>query len=168
MRRHSTIPSTLGELTLAADEGALTGVTFAGHHHPPDPTALGPFVVAAHDAVLGRAAHQLGRYLAGESVDFDLELAPAGTDFQRAVWDRLRQIRRGTTTTYGRLAESMGGPSWARAVGAAVGRNPLSIVVPCHRVVGADGSLTGFAGGLARKVALLRLEGVTIASDGGR
>ncbi len=103
-------------------------------------------------------ARELDEYFAGRRRAFDLVLAPAGTPFQLAVWEELRRIPFGGTTTYGELARRVGRPTAARAVGAAVGRNPISIIVPCHRVVGSDGALTGFAGGLDRKRALLALE----------
>jgi methylated-DNA-[protein]-cysteine S-methyltransferase len=102
---------------------------------------------------------QLDEYFAGSRATFDLALAPAGTPFQQRVWAELARIPAGTTVTYGELARRAGRPGAARAVGAAVGRNPVSIVVPCHRVVGSDGALTGYAGGIARKAFLLALEG---------
>ena len=110
-------------------------------------------------AAFADAGRQLDEYFAGQRRTFDLPLDPAGTPFQQAVWLQLRTIPLGTTTTYGDIAARVGRPAASRAVGAAIGRNPIAIVVPCHRVVGASGSLTGFAGGLERKTALLTLEG---------
>lgn len=157
--KHLKIDSPLGPLTLAANEHALTGVWFAQHRHPPEPGVLGERVGPGEHPLLDEAADQLTAYLAGNRTDFDLPLDPTGTELQRAVWDRLREIPRGQVTTYGTLATAVGHPRAAQAVGQAVGRNPLSVVVPCHRVVAADGSLTGYAGGLEAKRFLLRLEG---------
>lgn len=117
--------------------------------------------------VLGRAAAQLRSYFAGERSGFDLPLAPTGTEFQRAVWQRLCAIPPGETATYGAVAGAVGRPRAARATGAAIGRNPLAVVVPCHRVIGADGSLTGFASGLDRKRWLLTHEGAGAAAANG-
>jgi methylated-DNA-[protein]-cysteine S-methyltransferase len=107
------------------------------------------------------AAGQLEQYGAGDLKEFDMPLRPSGTEFQMKVWSELVSIPYGTTTSYGRIADAVGRPGGARAVGAAVGSNPIGIVIPCHRVIGGDGSLTGFGGGLDTKVALLRLEGIT-------
>jgi methylated-DNA-[protein]-cysteine S-methyltransferase len=112
-------------------------------------------------ASVAEAAEQLRAYSAGELTDFDLPLRPTGTEFRRQVWSALMAIPYGTTTTYGKIASDLGRPTGGRAVGAAVGSNPIGIVIPCHRVVGADGSLTGYGGGLDNKVALLRLEGIS-------
>lgn len=147
--------ATLGLLTLTASEAGLTGLYLEDHRHAPaDRSAW------RHDpAVLGDAVLQVEQYLAGERRAFDLPLAPAvGTAFQRRVWAALEAIPYGTTTTYGTLAAALGLPRAVRAVGAANGRNPLSIVRPCHRVLGADGTLTGYGGGLPAKRALLALE----------
>lgn len=111
---------------------------------------------------LSRAIEQLRAYFAGERSTFDLPLAARGTDFQRAVWQRLCAIQPGKTATYGEVAQAIGRPNAARATGAAIGRNPLSIVVPCHRVIGRDGALTGFGGGLERKRWLLTHEGALV------
>ncbi|MFN8622492.1 MAG: methylated-DNA--[protein]-cysteine S-methyltransferase [Chloroflexota bacterium] len=111
-------------------------------------------------AAFAEATRQLDEYFAGARRTFDLPLDPHGTPFQQEVWLQLRTIPMGTTTTYGDIAARVGRPHASRAVGAAIGRNPIAIVVPCHRVVGASGALTGFAGGVERKAALLRLEGV--------
>lgn len=151
-----TLHSPMGNLTLAAHEDALVGVWFDGQKHQPDPTG---WRVAATHPVLCAAAEQLRQYFAGERRHFDLPLSLAGgTEFQQRVWRRLLDIAPGTTTSYGALSQQLGQPSAVRAVAAAIGRNPISIVVPCHRVLGATGALTGYAGGLQRKAALLQLE----------
>ena len=151
------LASPLGTLLLARTGRGLAGAWFEGQKAHPG--AL-PAPRADDDALLLAAGHQLAEYFAGRRTDFDIALdLDQGTAFQRAVWQALRRIARGATTSYGALARELGVPAATRAVGAAIGRNPLSVVVPCHRVVGADGCLTGYAGGLARKQALLRLEG---------
>ncbi|SOX54354.1 methylated-DNA--[protein]-cysteine S-methyltransferase [Mycobacterium ahvazicum] len=156
--RHTMIDSPLGELTLVADGDALTGVYFRQHWHPPAANALGECVGSAADDLLGRTAEQLNEYLAGERTRFDLPIALVGEMRRRRIWDRLVGIGYGQTKTYGELAEELADGTTAYEVGQAVGRNPLSIVVPCHRVVGKDGALTGYAGGLKRKRFLLELE----------
>ncbi len=151
-----THPSPIGDLTLlAGGDGALTGLLMADQRHrgPDDPSWQrdhGPFTAAVD---------QLDAYFAGEARPFELALDPSGTEFQRQVWDALRAIPYGATTTYGELARRIGRPRAVRAVGLANGRNPIAIVVPCHRVIGADGRLTGYGGGLDRKRRLLELEG---------
>jgi methylated-DNA-[protein]-cysteine S-methyltransferase len=154
----SVMDSPLGPIMLAASHEGLLGAWFVqGQRHMPDSSN---WPLSQHNAILQRAEEELRRYFAGEPVAFDLPLdLDSGTAFQQAVWHALLQIPRGTTTSYGAISARLGQPSAVRAVGGAVGHNPLSIIVPCHRVVGADGSLTGYAGGLDRKVALLRLEG---------
>lgn len=148
--------SPLGPMTLAASSQGLSGVWFDGQKHQPDPQAWPQD--AAHPVLL-QAQAQLAEYFAGQRRVFELPLdLGAGTDFHQAVWRGLIQIAPGTTTAYGELARRIGKPLAVRALGAAVGRNPISIIVPCHRVLGADGALTGYAGGLDRKTALLRLE----------
>ncbi len=142
------VDTALGPFTITAGEAGLLSARFDA-----------PDVDLPANALCRRAAAQLTDYLAGRQVRFDVPLAPQGTAFQRAVWARLRTLAPGETTDYGTLAASLGRPRAARAVGAAVGRNPLWIFIPCHRVIGRDGSLTGYAGGLARKQALLTLEG---------
>ncbi|MEV0457350.1 methylated-DNA--[protein]-cysteine S-methyltransferase [Catellatospora methionotrophica] len=156
--RHSRIETGLGTLTIVADEDALTGLYFPGHWYPPKPEAIGPYVDAAGDPLFTRAAAELADYLAGRRTSFDVPVALHGDDFQQRVWALLREIPHGETTTYGALAARLGNPALAQRVGQAVGRNPVSVIVPCHRVVGSDGSLTGFAGGLERKHFLLELE----------
>lgn len=149
-------PSPLGTMLLAATDRGLAGAWFLGQKHGPD--ASGWREDARHP-VLRTAMQQLDEYFAGRRSAFALPLdLQAGTAFQQSVWKALCAIAPGATTTYGALGRSIGRPEAARAVGAAVGRNPISIVVPCHRVVGSDGSLTGYAGGIPRKTALLALE----------
>jgi methylated-DNA-[protein]-cysteine S-methyltransferase len=152
---HTTIDSPIGELTLVASDGVLSGIYFPGHWHMPAPGVFG----MRSERGFERAQQQLSEYFAGERTEFDLATTIAGDEFQRRVWELIDLIPYGQTTTYGAMAGELGDPSLAREVGAAVGRNPLSIVVPCHRVVGKDGKLTGYAGGLERKRFLLELEG---------
>ena len=146
----TTIDSPVGPLVLTSDGTALTGVLFDADVDPTWSTEP--------CAVLDQAAAQLGEYFAGERTEFDLPLEPAGTPFQRSTWLALREIPYAETINYGQLALRVGNPKASRAVGLANGRNPISIVVPCHRVIGADGSLTGYGGGLDRKRLLLDLE----------
>jgi methylated-DNA-[protein]-cysteine S-methyltransferase len=152
---HTTIDSPIGELTLVARDGVLSGIYFPGHWHMPATEVFGMRVESGFE----QAQQQLNEYFAGERTEFELETTVAGDEFQRRVWDLIDRIPYGQTTTYGEMAQELGDPVLAREVGAAVGRNPLSIVVPCHRVVGKDGKLTGYAGGLERKRFLLELEG---------
>ena len=150
--RYSTLTTPIGELLLTADDdGALTGVNLPNRH--PDPAGW-----ERDDELLADARRQLTEYFAGERTAFDLPLRPAGAPFQRRVWEALQRIPYGETASYGELARELGHPTAARAVGAANGRNPIAIVVPCHRVIGSNGSLTGYAGGLECKRALLDLE----------
>jgi methylated-DNA-[protein]-cysteine S-methyltransferase len=144
------VATPIGELTLVAEEGALVAVHWEGE--------AGPGEAGADDAVLVEAAGQLGDYFAGCRRTFDVKLRPHGTVFQRRVWEALGQIPHGDTHTYAALARAIGRPTASRAVGAANGRNPLPIFIPCHRVVGAGGALTGFSGGLEIKRRLLALE----------
>lgn len=164
--RHTVIESPLGELTLTADGDALTGVYFRHHWHPPTADALGQCVEPANDDLFRRAADQLGEYLAGKRTEFDLPIVLVGEPNQQRVWELLADIGYGQTTTYGALAAELADGTTAYEVGQAVGRNPLSIVVPCHRVVGKNGELTGYAGGLKRKRFLLDLEEPTPAAAG--
>ncbi|MEM6459448.1 MAG: methylated-DNA--[protein]-cysteine S-methyltransferase [Planctomycetota bacterium] len=152
-----TRPSPVGTLRLLADDTHLRRIDFAHSRRLPALPGDAETDDAGHP-VLDAASRQLDRYFAGRLTAFDLPLRPEGTAFQRSVWAELRRIPYGVTTTYGRLAATLGRPDAARAVGLANARNPLSIVVPCHRVVGADGGLTGFAGGIDTKRRLLRLE----------
>jgi methylated-DNA-[protein]-cysteine S-methyltransferase len=148
------IDSPMGALTLVATGGVLSGVYLEDQVHRPDPATFGPRVARGFE----EAAEQFGEYFAGERESFTLRTRLAGTDFQRRVWAALAAIPYGRTWTYTRLAEALGRPDRLRAVAAANGRNPVAVAVPCHRVVGSDGSLTGYSGGLARKRFLLDLE----------
>ena len=157
MTVHLTTDSPVGPLRLRSDGEHLTGVFFVEHRHAPED--LGEVVDdALAPPVLREAARQLQEYFAGGRTGFDLPTAAPGTDFQQRVWAQLRAIPYGRTWSYGELARALGNPGASRAVGLANGRNPLSIVVPCHRVVGSDGSITGYGGGVERKQALLDLE----------
>ncbi len=151
-------PSPVGELLLVSDGDALTGLyMLPDHRHAPPIQVHG----RRDPAPLRTAAAQLDAYFAGELTEFELPLAPRGTPFQCTVWDALRAIPYGQTTSYRDVASTIGRPTATRAVGAANGRNPISIVVPCHRVIGAGGALTGYGGGLERKRHLLALEAAT-------
>jgi methylated-DNA-[protein]-cysteine S-methyltransferase len=149
---HTILPSPLGELTVVRDDDALVGLYFPDHWRQPDPFGRGPRTDHGFDD----AATQLDEYFAGQRQAFDLPLKSRGDPFQQSVWQLLRQIPFGQTVTYGELAGRLG--AGAQQVGRAVGGNPLSIFVPCHRVVGQGGKLTGYAGGLQRKRLLLELE----------
>jgi methylated-DNA-[protein]-cysteine S-methyltransferase len=153
-RTHASVTSPIGPLTLLADDGQLCGLYLPGHLRGPSVADLGAADARGFEEIIG----QLEEYFAGTRTAFTVPIAPAGTPFQRAVWRELTTIPYGQLRTYGQIAETLGGPRLTRAVGAANARNPISIVVPCHRVVGSDGSLTGYAGGLARKQFLLELE----------
>lgn len=149
--------SPLGPMILAATQQGLAGVWFADQKHLPDHAA---WRSEPASPLLLQAASQLGEYFAGRRRAFELPLdLGAGTAFQQSVWQALLQIAPGHTSSYGAISQRIGKPKAVRAVGGAVGHNPLSIIVPCHRVMGSDGSLTGYAGGLQRKTALLQLEG---------
>ncbi len=154
-RTHTDLDTPLGPVRVVGQDGALAGVYLHGQRHLPAEAAFG----ARDDGTLPSVQEQLAAYLDGSLEVFDAGLAPLGTPFQAAVWMALRAVPYGATTTYGELAAAIGRPTAVRAVGAANGRNPYCLVVPCHRVVGADGSLTGYAGGLERKRFLLDLEG---------
>lgn len=147
-----TLASPIGELTLTANAEALVAIDFPDPRHPPPPRQAR--TVARHP-VLDVAARELGEYFAGKRTEFSVPLAPEGTPFQRIVWDALATIPFAVTWSYGQLAAAIRRPSASRAVGSANGRNPLPIIVPCHRVIGASGSLTGFGGGLPTKQWLL-------------
>ena len=158
--RERWIDSPVGALRLVADDGGLTSVFMEEHRYAPagEPTDGGP--------LLEEAAGQLAAWFRGERVEFDLPLRPSGTAFQLAVWEALRRIPFGETRSYGEIAAALGAPRAVRAVGAANGRNPLAIIVPCHRVIGASGALTGYAGGLNRKRWLLDHERDVLARSG--
>ncbi|MFJ7420682.1 methylated-DNA--[protein]-cysteine S-methyltransferase [Streptomyces uncialis] len=154
MKQHTLIDSPYGPLTLVATGGTLCGVYMTDQRHRPPEESFGdrdpgPFT---------ETARQLDAYFAGELTDFDLPLSLDGTPFQRSVWEQLLRIPFGETRTYGELAEALGNPAASRAVGLANGRNPISVIVPCHRVIGANGNLTGYGGGLPRKQRLLDFE----------
>ncbi|MEU9888420.1 methylated-DNA--[protein]-cysteine S-methyltransferase [Sphaerisporangium sp. NPDC051011] len=153
-RTHTVIASPIGDLTAVAEDGVLCGLYFERHQRGPKLEDLGARDASGFDEV----RRQLAEYFAGERTVFDLPLAAHGNEFQRQVWKLLEEIPFGETRTYGDLARELGDASLAQAVGAACGRNPVSVIVPCHRVVAADGSLTGYAGGLERKRYLLDLE----------
>lgn len=159
--RHAAINTELGELTLVAESSHLIGVYFPHHWYLPPRSTFGQLVCAADDRLLAEVTGQLSEYLGGERTEFQLPARTNGTPFEEQVWALLREIPYGSTTTYGALAGELGDRALAKDVGRAVGRNPLSVVVPCHRVIGANGKLTGYAGGLARKRLLLELEGAT-------
>jgi methylated-DNA-[protein]-cysteine S-methyltransferase len=149
--------SPLGPMIVAATDKGLAGLWFEGQRHLPD---TGAWPHTPKHPVLVEAVAQLRDYFAGRRTQFELPLdLQGGTPFQQSVWQALLAIPAGGTSSYGAISQQVGRPSAVRAVGAAVGRNPVSIVVPCHRVLGRDGSLTGYAGGLERKSALLALEG---------
>lgn len=155
-------PTPLGNLTLVASPSGLAGAWFENQRHLPttlgNPNSIWP--EQANHPILHVAIQQLTAYFAGQTSDFDLPLdLSAGSPFQQTVWQALLTIARGSTTSYGDLSRYIGRPSAVRAVAAAIGRNPISVIVPCHRVIGSTGSLTGYAGGLERKSALLQLEG---------
>lgn len=152
-----TIWSPVGELTLVADAGGLAAILWENDR--PGRVRLGSMHEAADHPVLAETERQLGEYFAGERRSFDIPLSFAGTDFQKSVWAALLTIPFGETRSYGEIADQLGKPRASRAVGAANGRNPISIIAPCHRVIGSSGQLTGFAGGLEAKKYLLELEG---------
>jgi methylated-DNA-[protein]-cysteine S-methyltransferase len=155
MARYDVIDSPLGPLLLTGDGQALTGLRM---------DAPAPPGWRRDRAAFAAAAEQLDAYFGGELIEFDLPLSPRGTPFQLAVWRALRAIRYGTTITYGELAARLGRPHASRAVGAANARNPIGVIVPCHRVIGASGALTGYGGGLDRKRRLLELEAAVSAA----
>jgi methylated-DNA-[protein]-cysteine S-methyltransferase len=164
-RTHTVVGSPVGPLTLVAVDGGLAGLYMTEQRHLPAPETFGerdddgePFAAAAG---------QLGEYFTGDRTAFDIPLTLNGTTFQRRVWAALREIPYGQTLSYGQLADRIGAPAASRAAGLANGRNPVGIIVPCHRVVGSDGSLTGYGGGIDRKRYLLaheqRVSGQTLA-----
>lgn len=149
----------LGRVLLASTPEGLAGVWFEGQRHVPDLGQIHPLAAPPSGNLLAVASQQISEYFQGQRQAFDLPLdLSCGTDFQQLVWHTLLDITQGQTVSYGQLAMQVGRPKASRAVGAAVGRNPISLLVPCHRVVGANGQLTGYAGGLERKRALLQLE----------
>ncbi len=159
MRTHAVVDSPVGPLTIVAEDGQIRCLYMDLQRHRPDDAQLGEPDPGGREAdPFKAAADQLDAYFAGQLTSFDLPLAPHGSEFQRRVWAALQEIPYGQTKSYGELAIRIGAPGAARAVGLANGRNPIGIVIPCHRVVGSDGSLTGYGGGIERKRALLDLE----------
>jgi methylated-DNA-[protein]-cysteine S-methyltransferase len=159
---HTVLATSLGELTVVREDGAMTGLYFPRHWPRPDRTAFGQRSNEGFDEV----ARQLGEYLDGDREEFDLPLRVRGSEFDHRVWDLIKGVPYGETTTYGELAHSLGADTDPRDVGAAVGRNPICVIIPCHRVVGAYGRLTGYAGGLDRKRTLLEIEHTGAPSAG--
>ncbi|WP_406144539.1 methylated-DNA--[protein]-cysteine S-methyltransferase [Streptomyces sp. NBC_01012] len=153
-RQHTVVDSPYGALTLVATDGVLSGLYMTGQRHRPPAETFGVSDPGPFDEVI----RQLDAYFAGELREFGLPLELAGTPFQRSVWAELVRIPYGETRSYGELADRLGKPGASRAVGLANGRNPVGIIVPCHRVIGASGSLTGYGGGLDRKQRLLAFE----------
>ena len=156
----TVVDSPIDPLLLVGDETGLRELQMAPHEQPP-PGA------ERDDEALAPVAAQLADYFAGRRLAFEVPLAPVGTAFQRKVWLALREIPYGRTTTYGEIAAGLGRPTASRAVGLANGRNPLAVIVPCHRVIGANGALTGFGGGLSRKRWLLEHERTVLAAHTG-
>ncbi|MET3986828.1 methylated-DNA--[protein]-cysteine S-methyltransferase [Streptomyces sp. PvR034] len=168
-RQHTVVDSPYGPLTLVATGGTLSGLYMTGQRHRPPEESFGERVAATEEPFPAVTA-QLTGYFAGELTSFDLPLRLEGTDFQRGVWDQLTRIPYGETWSYGELAAKLGKPNASRAVGLANGKNPIGIIVPCHRVIGASGSMTGYGGGVERKVRLLEFEsgraGTATPTDG--
>jgi methylated-DNA-[protein]-cysteine S-methyltransferase len=157
MQYYDYYQSPRGRMLLVADDEAVTGVYFAGQKYRP---SIEPeWRRDEGHALLRQAKRELIEYFAGKRMRFTVKLSPRGTPFQRAVWNAIAGVGFGKTIPYAELARRAGHPGSARAVGAATGRNPIGIIVPCHRIVGSNGALTGYAGGLAKKRALLALEG---------
>ncbi|MBW5482140.1 methylated-DNA--[protein]-cysteine S-methyltransferase [Streptomyces bambusae] len=156
-KQHTVVDSPYGPLTLVATDGVLCGLYMTGQRHRPPEESFGERV-AVEEEPFPEVARQLAAYFAGERTGFDLPLRLEGTEFQRSVWAQLVRIPYGETWSYGRLAAELGKPGASRAVGLANGKNPIGIIVPCHRVIGASGAMTGYGGGLERKVRLLAFE----------
>lgn len=153
-KKHTVIDSPYGPLTLVADDGVLCGLYMTEQRHRPPEESFG----ARDDTLFAETEEQLEAYFAGQLKEFTLRPRLHGTPFQRSVWQQLQRIPYGETRSYGELAEALGNPAASRAVGLANGKNPIGIIVPCHRVVGASGDLTGYGGGLDRKKRLLDFE----------
>lgn len=157
MTRYTRFDTTLGPMLAIAEEDGITHIDFADGKYARD---IEPGWIEDPEAPALRACReQLADYFAGRRKGFELPLAPRGSQFQQRVWQEIARVPYGETISYGELARRAGAPGQARAAGAATGRNPVGVVVPCHRIVGSDGSLTGYAGGLERKRGLLELEG---------
>ncbi|OKK23029.1 cysteine methyltransferase [Streptomyces sp. CB00455] len=156
-KQHTVVDSPYGPLTVVATDGVLSGLYMTGQRHRPAEESFGERVAACEEP-FPEVARQLTAYFAGELTSFDLPLRLEGTDFQRRVWDQLVRIPYGETWSYGKLAAELGRPTASRAVGLANGKNPVGIIVPCHRVIGASGAMTGYGGGVERKVRLLAFE----------
>lgn len=161
MRTHTTIDSPIGLLTLVNTDGMLSGVYMERQAHRPAEATFGERTEVGFEAI----KEQLGEYFAGTRTEFTLPLRQDGDAFEVEVWQKLPAIPYGSTRSYGQIATDLGDRSLAQKVGAAIGRNPLSVVVPCHRVIGANGALVGYAGGLTRKAFLLALENPTRATQ---
>jgi methylated-DNA-[protein]-cysteine S-methyltransferase len=162
MSTHTVIDSPIGVLTLVGADGALSGVYMENQSGMPDPSTFGARVSSGFE----EATEQLGEYFAGQRQEFTLRTSLGGSEFQRRVWRTVTAIPYGRTWTYAELADAVGRPDRLRAVAATNGRNPIAVVVPCHRVVGSDGGLTGYSGGLTRKRFLLDLERPSAAQAG--
>ena len=158
MTRFARYESPLGPMYATAEEDGITHIEFAGAKYAPEQRA--DWIEDPQAPDLAACGTQLAEYFAGRRTEFDLPLAPRGSEFQQRVWKEIARVPFGKTISYAELAKRAGAPGQARAAGAATGRNPVSLVIPCHRIVGSDGSLTGYAGGLERKRELLELEGV--------
>ncbi|MCY0918843.1 methylated-DNA--[protein]-cysteine S-methyltransferase [Streptomyces sp. H27-G5] len=156
-KQHTVVASPHGPLTLVATDGVLSGLYMVGQRHRPAEEAFGERVEES-EAPFPEVVRQLTAYFAGELSEFTLPLRMEGTEFQRSVWEQLVRIPYGETWSYGQLADKLGKPGASRAVGLANGRNPIGIIVPCHRVIGASGGMTGYGGGVERKVKLLAFE----------
>jgi methylated-DNA-[protein]-cysteine S-methyltransferase len=154
--RHAFVETSLGTLTVVAADDSIAGLYFPGHWYLPPAASIGERV--ERDPLIDEAAVELGEFLAGLRTSFDVPVATSGSVLQERVWAILRDIPYGATTTYGAIAEQHGDRALAQSVGQAVGHNPVSIVIPCHRVLGSTGRLTGYAGGVERKRTLLGLE----------
>ncbi|MFF5443903.1 methylated-DNA--[protein]-cysteine S-methyltransferase [Streptomyces sp. NPDC012888] len=156
-KQHAVVDSPYGPLTLVATDGVLSGLYMTEQRHRPAEESFGERV-AASDGPFPEVVRQLEAYFAGELTEFDVPVRLLGTEFQRSVWAQLQRIPYGETWSYGELAARLGKPNASRAVGLANGKNPVSIIVPCHRVIGSTGSMTGYGGGLERKQRLLAFE----------
>lgn len=165
--RHSFFDTRLGTMLLVASDEGLTGAYFVGQKYPPAADAIGDRVSPDEDRLLAQAGAELQQYFACERQVFEVPLAPQGDAFSQQVWQILLGIPYGETVTYGTIASRLGNKALAQRVGQSVGHNPVSVIIPCHRVLGSDGSLTGYAGGLDRKRSLLSLEEPD-AADAGR